>query len=52
MQLVSGNGWIECMPSFITVAQLLLSQPMNFLAHPQIFLQKIYEQQKWDIIVV
>ena len=28
MQLVSGR------PSFIAVAQLLLSQPMNFSAHP------------------
>ena len=28
------KGWTECMPSFIAVAQLLLSQPMNFSAHP------------------
>ena len=30
MQLVSGEGWIQCMSSFIAVAQLLLSQPMNY----------------------
>ena len=27
---------IACIPSFIAVAQLLLSQPMNFSAHPRI----------------
>ena len=26
--------WIKCMPSFIAVAQLLLSQPTNLSAHP------------------
>ena len=33
------KGWISCMPSFIAVAQLLSSQPMNFSgisAHPWI----------------
>ena len=26
--------FIQCMPSFMAVAQLFLSQPMNFSAHP------------------
>ena len=32
------KGWIYCMPSFIAVAQLHLSQPMNFSAHPHTWL--------------
>ena len=30
------KGWIQCMPDLIAVSQLLLSQPMNFSAHPRI----------------
>ena len=30
------KGWIWCMPSFIAVVQLILSQPMNFSADPRI----------------
>ena len=30
-----GGEQAECMPSFIAVAQLLLSQPINFSDHPR-----------------
>ena len=34
MQLVSGKN-LGCVPSFIAVVRPLLSQPMNFSAHPR-----------------
>ena len=38
------------MPSFIAVAQLLLSQPMNFSAHPRIMYSRFNHTQSHNIL--
>ena len=47
-----GKGYISCMPSFIAVTQLLLSQPMNFSAHPRNFvlMEVLIHPGKVDLI--